>query len=565
MPKTRRVGSGDNIIYVLLLMYLGVVLVRYIPRGAFTHNHYIYCCFLVCVVWLVSIRLRFVENRQRHFLYAIAFLLIIFHLIQICKYSLFEGYDAAERLMWYLYYVPITLLPLISLCLSVMTGRSAREKMPLWLNALFIPALVQIVLFVTNDYHQLVFSFNEGFANWNTDYKRQVLFYINQIWFYFLVIASFFIILKKSFRRSSKISSFAGVVVAVFHLCLYVALFVNPSENLKVFGEVPITMPVLYNMTFILFWESMIHLKLIPSNYGYYDIFDIADISAILTDEDGKIVKRSATEVYGIPEEIRINPVNQPVYLDEDKKIYSRNVMGGRIFWEEDVSAINNLNRDLQEKGESIKDGNALLIEEARVKAERAKLHVENDIYDEIAVYMRPHLDIIEKCLEGADDLPEEEFRKRLYLSCFEATFVKRGSNLILLTKSKTPIPRGDYKIAVSELFTYAGLSGAQVSGGVMITGDRNLSDDRMLIAFKAVEKLLYAAFGCKCKARITFDNGEKLVLRASYETDDKYRPTIIEKAQKLAGDVDYFADTQVSVGDDGFVYVLSDIYGEGA
>lgn len=110
--------------------------------------------------------------------------------------------------------------------------------------------------------------------------------------------------------------------------------------------------------------------------------------------------------------------------------------MGGTIYWSEDISRINSLNKRLKEVGEELRESNALLIEEAEVKARSAKLKVKNDIYDEISGYMKPHFGIIERSLKDTDDLSEEEFRKRLIIACFEACFIKS-----ILWRSGSPVP----------------------------------------------------------------------------------------------------------------------------
>ncbi len=478
--------SDDYAIYVIIAIYLAAILGRYTPGAFMSYNFSIFSCFVACVIWIVYISSRIVEPRLRNFLYSIALLLMFLHFTQLCKYTIFSGAEVYERRMWYAYYIPTTLVPLISLYISVMAGKPQGQKMPAYLKLLSIPALVQIVLFMTNDYHQLVFSFNEGFVNWNKDYSHGILYYINIIWTYLLILISFIVILEKSFRKASKKGAFAGLMIAVFHYALTLVLFFNTSDNLKVFGIVPITMPMVYSMTFIIFWETMIHFKFFPSNSGYAEIFNIADISAVIKNKKGKTVLESRNKIDTDPENI---------------KQHSKTIMGGTIYWSEDISRINLLNKRLKEVGEELRESNALLIEEAEVKARSAKLKVKNDIYDEISGYMKPHFGIIERSLKDTDDLSEEEFRKRLIIACFEACFIKRGANLLLVVKSGENIKKRDFAIAVNELFDYAKMAG--INCGLRICDYEDLTNEKMIDIYEYSRKALFDAFETGSEVRV--------------------------------------------------------------
>ncbi len=465
MPGENKIRKNDNVIYGIVILYLVAILCRYTPASFLYQNASIYMCFVACVVWLVYVRTRIVEKRQRYLLFAIGILLVFLHLSQICKYSIFSGVDLIERMLWYAYYIPTTLIPIISLCLSVIIGRARKEALPGFIKILIILAVVQVILIMTNDLHQLAFSFNEGFFDWRHDYHHEIIFYINTAWSYILIFVSFLIMLQKSFRHQYKKAAITGLFIALLHYGVNLFLFFNISDNLKVFGVVPITAPMLYSMTFILFWESMIHFRLIPSNSGYGEIFDIADISAVIRDKSGRTVHKSQTRTEDKTENI---------------KRHRKEILGGEISWIEDLTTITNLNRSLEEVGDELREGYGLLIEEANVKAKRAKLKVKNEVYDEIGSYMGPHFDIIEKNLEGAEDLPEEEFRRRLGIACFEACFVKRGSNLLLAIKTGEVINTEDFAIAIRELFDSANRTGIKCEIGAF---DMDVLNNRQMIA----------------------------------------------------------------------------------
>ncbi|WP_022766923.1 histidine kinase N-terminal 7TM domain-containing protein [Butyrivibrio sp. XPD2006] len=489
MSGIKLIKTDDYAIYVMTAIYLLAILSRYTPADFMTNDLSIFLCFVACVVWIVYIKARIVVGRQRLLLCLIALLLMLLHFTQLCKYTIFSGAEVYERRMWYAYYIPTTVVPLLSLYISVLTGKASTEKIPVYLKLLLVPALLQIVLFMTNDYHQLAFSFGDGFANWNKDYGHGILFYINMAWTYLLMLISFIIILDKGFRKRLRRGTAIGSFIAVCHYALTLVLFVNTSDNLKVFGTVPITMPMLYSMTFVMFWETMIHFKLFPSSSGYAEIFNIADISAVIKAKRGKATLESKNKI---------------ITDSEDIKQHSKNIMGGTIYWSEDISRINALNRTLKEVGDELRESNALLIEEAEIKARSAKLKVKNDIYDEIVCYMKPHFGIIEKSLKGSEDLTEEEFRERLIISCFEACFIKRGANLLLAVKSGEDIKKRDFSIAVSELFNFAKMAG--IKCGIRICDYGKLTNEKMIDIYEYSHKALFDAFETGSEVKVLWN-----------------------------------------------------------
>ncbi len=499
----KRFRSNDNVIYEMIILYLVAILCRFTPDSFLFYNMSIFMCFVACVVWMVFVRIRIAEKRQRYLMFAIGILLVFLHLSQICKYTIFSGIDLMDRMLWYAYYIPTTLVPIISLCLSVITGRARGDKLPVFIKFLIFLALAQAVLIMTNDLHQLIFSFDEGVGEWRHDYRHEILFYFNTAWSYLLILASFLIILQKSFSRHFKKAAVTGLVIALFHYGINLLLFFDASNNLRIFGVVPVTAPMLYSMTFILFWESMIHFRLIPSNTGYGEIFDIADISAVIRDKSGRTVRRSQTRTGEKP---------------ENYKRHRKDITGGEVSWIEDLSSITSLNQSLEEVGDELREGYGLLIEEANVKAKRAKLKVKNEVYDEIGSYMSPHFEIIEKSLRGAEELPEEEFRERLCLACFEACFVKRGAYLLLAIKTGEIIRTEDFDIVIRELLDSANRAGIHCE---MNSIDAEPLYNRQLISiFEFAQKELLKAIKEKKNVRLLVRTRPELSFETIYLDD---------------------------------------------
>ncbi|MCR4990031.1 MAG: hypothetical protein K6A38_04125 [Lachnospiraceae bacterium] len=124
---------------------------------------------------MVAIRERFIVPDIRRLFYAIAIHLLFLHFEQVIKYSIFTDNVTISRYCWYSYYIPLTLIPYLSLVISLKVDRPVKRMSPFVLfSGVF--TVVQIILLMTNDLNGLTFRFKDGDLTNLNDYSRGVLF-----------------------------------------------------------------------------------------------------------------------------------------------------------------------------------------------------------------------------------------------------------------------------------------------------------------------------------------------------------------------------------------------------
>ncbi|MCR4990030.1 MAG: hypothetical protein K6A38_04120 [Lachnospiraceae bacterium] len=64
-----------------------------------------------------------------------------------------------------------------------------------------------------------------------------------------MMAASYFICLTKSYKRIKKKYLIVAVAFTVIFFALYIIFYVNPSDNLKIFGILFLTVPMLFNIS----------------------------------------------------------------------------------------------------------------------------------------------------------------------------------------------------------------------------------------------------------------------------------------------------------------------------
>ena len=119
--------------------------------------------FLLVFIWGYTIDNRIVKKSIKIKLLIIVALIILWLLIRYIKYECFFDNEIASRYLWYLYYIPQCLVPCIALIAVLEFRKNAYSKINKCIYVIFIPSIILIGLILTNDLHQLAFSFNESF------------------------------------------------------------------------------------------------------------------------------------------------------------------------------------------------------------------------------------------------------------------------------------------------------------------------------------------------------------------------------------------------------------------
>ena len=142
-------------------------------------------------IWGVSVYLRCLDYVLRRRLVAIATICALWMIEVILKYKSFTPFYAT--VLWYLYYVPMTLIPLLyQLCGLRLAGLEQHRLGRRYCAALWIMAILLIGFVLTNDFHQQVFHFDRTSDTWSNDYTYGWGYFAVLVWTAFNFVAFFY-------------------------------------------------------------------------------------------------------------------------------------------------------------------------------------------------------------------------------------------------------------------------------------------------------------------------------------------------------------------------------------
>lgn len=397
----------------------------------------------------------------------IGFLLISYLLVRTIKYEIFINNHEAVRFIRYLYFVfPLVLTQLIFIT-SLHVGKSERENISKYRNLLWLPTLLFSILTISNNYHGLVFSLDPS-LNGLSQYGP--VFYLVLIYIGLLSLATIGLTLVYSFKNryltSVKLPIFIILVWGVYTFLYMLGL--EAFEHFKIIfksAEFNILMV-------ILFIESLVFKRLLPSNRGYESFLHLSSLNIGIMDSDGKLIFRPKDHQDTNPSLI-FQALDQPILIDKNTLLESYKINGGISFYFLDLSDFNKLKEKLLNLNDEILSENEILKANNSLKKNMIKVEEQREIRDYINKKLKLQFDQLKEILLK---LPDDEylFEKSLKHACFISVYIKRYSNLFLLTKNKNTLDLGELRLAFAESLDYLKLSNVISSIDWHISGSYN-------------------------------------------------------------------------------------------
>lgn len=476
-----------NGVCVTLVLLAGVS--RTLLKNAhYSYNSFIFALFTTAaLIWICQLQRRLLLADVRRNLTAAALLMIFWMLLRTMKYTFLPLEHFTKRYTWYLYYIPMLLIPLLMFLSVLYVGRPPDRPISRRWKLLYLPAAALILGMLTNDLHQLTFHFPGGVAGWDKiDCIRGPVYYAAMAWMALLFISMLVIVFTRCAVPENRKKIWIPMLPFLFGIFYVLLTICNMECAVTTF----LTAPEMGCFLFAAFMEGLILTRLIPSNDGYDAFWSASSIGAGIMDQSGSIRYRSRHSLPVTLEQVQEAAVRPVLLQDGSTVLHSRVIQGGYGYWIQDISEINQLNGELAELGDVLAQENAMLAAENAVSADKVRVEQQNLLYDAIAESVRPQLEQLSSLLEAPPD-EESTFEQTMKYACILNAYVKRRSNLLLLLQQSVEIDGEELHRAISESLDYAQLYGIEVYGA--FHGKGSFSGEAVLLAYALFQAALEA------------------------------------------------------------------------
>ncbi len=232
--------------------------------------------------------------------------------------------------------------------------------------------------------------------------------------------------------------------------CILLTWYLINGGTPKIMGHKLFQLQEAVCIPFIMAFESIIQIGMIPANSGYKELFDNSAIAACIYDEKDQPVIVSGNR--------------QEEIYDEEHRLQKEPISGGYVTWVDDLSQINSLNREIEEVTEELGDENELIRKENEIRSERIAFEERNRLYNKIAKAIRTRAvrsdSLLTQALESSSE--GEELRGQIIYASVLGAYIKRMGNLMLLTEGSDTVPCAELALSIRESFEYLKLNACQ-------------------------------------------------------------------------------------------------------
>ena len=458
--------------------------------------------FLLCA-WCRSVRVRIVQTQVRRYLLAISALMVLWILLRSIKFSI-ENTDA-ERWLWYFYYFPMLFIPMLSVFVSRSLGKGEDFRLPRWTKLLYLPTLLLLLLVLTNDLHQQVFSFPSGVLS-DQAYRYESGYSFVLGWEALCAGFAFLSMAKNCRIPCSRRIRWLPLVPLALSMA-YAYAYVKKAHWVWVLaGDITVAQCLMFTGIF----ESCIQCGLIQSNRGYDELLEATTLPVQITDENFCTKHASATMRPPLPQSELRQITQDTVQLDDDTLLKRHKLRRGWAFWKEDVSELNQLRQELELACDELRDVGDVLAAENAQHARLLKLTEENRLYDMMEAQTARQIAMLQERLTELKKTDDPARAERLLGQIIViGTYIKRRSNLIFVGVQRGSISVQELRLCLNESAENLCLYGAECSA--LIKGDGQLSIEQATAAYSLFEAVVEAELESLRSLLVSIEVGEAL------------------------------------------------------
>lgn len=394
--------------------------------------------------WGISVQTRIIQTQVRRYLLVIAGLMLLWLTLRTVKYNTYHM--TAERFLWYGYYLPMLFIPVLAVLVALSLGNPENYRLPKWTHFLYLPSALLFLLVLTNDLHQLVFFFPTGVLS-TREYDYGIGYYVVLAWMVLCAAAALVIILAKC--RIPQSRRYLWLPVVPFALALgYCAAYIKGVYWVWLLaGDLTVFMCLIITAIF----ESCIQCSLIQSNTHYAELFHASTIGALITDRDFSVAC-AAENARSVDSQTLMAAAESPVVTADGIRISEAPIRWGHVFWEDDISPMLAVLKELDDTREELQSYGSILQAENAQKARRKKLEEQERLYramQEKAAAPAVRLSNLAKALQGVQDADAARFL--LWKMTVIGAYLKRRSNLIFLADRDGMVPVSEVALCLNE------------------------------------------------------------------------------------------------------------------
>ena len=438
-------------------------------------NKFITLLFAILfTMWTIRLYYKLYDNKTRRYILFIGILIVFWMLIRIIRGVTID--INIKRICWYLYYLPLIFIPtLFYVCSNSLLSKMNKKKKIF----IYLISSILLILVLTNDFHELVFKFNNGIY-FHNDYNHYIGYYLIFIWIFYLFGGGMIKLAINRLKIKKDLKVFLPLVVLLLGL-MYTYLYILDVPYIR-----ETNMSIVNSVLICLGIELAFYLGLIPNNKKYIQKFFNSNLDMAIISLDGK-TKYTTCSFKVIPnfilDDIKNNKVKQ-IYQKKNIVYDIKENKDSYVILRKDLTNIFKLKEEMvKQQKELLKQQESMKLEE-KTKRELYEIKIRKDTINRVEKKLE------EKRLEAKkilmkDDIKREDLEKVKRIIIYS----KKKSMLIISEMNNEIYNEESIKILLNELIV--GMSSLNIEGLVVVKNKMNIKGRIMSYLYDIVYELI--------------------------------------------------------------------------
>ena len=438
-------------------------------------NKFITLLFAILfTMWTIRLYYKLYDKKTRRYILFIGILIVFWMLIRIIRGVTID--INIERICWYLYYLPLIFIPtLFYVCSESLLSKMNKKKKIF----IYLISSILLILVLTNDFHELVFKFNNGIY-FHNDYNHYIGYYLIFIWIFYLFCGGMIKLAINRLKIKKDLKVFLPLVVLLLGL-IYTYLYILDVPYIR-----ETNMSIVNSVLICLGIELAFYLDLIPNNKKYIQKFFNSNLDMAIISLDGN-TKYTTCAFKVVPNFILDDIKNNKVKQTYQKKHIVYDIKKNKdsyVILKKDLTNILKLKEEMvKQQKELLKQQESMKLEE-KTKRELYEIKIRKDTINRVEKKLE------EKRLEAKnilmkDDIKREDLEKVKRIIIYS----KKKSMLIISEMNNEIYNEESIKILLNELIV--GMSSLNIEGLVVVKNKMNIKGRIMSYLYDIVYELI--------------------------------------------------------------------------
>ena len=391
----------------------------------------------IYTIWITLLYIRIFDKTLKKYVLSIGVLLAFWMVVRILK-TYTTGF--VTEMLWYLYYIPLLLIPTFYYNCSSYLINSKNKKRRI---ATIIISTILFLLVITNSLHNIVFKIKSNI----NDYNHNIGYFVIVAWILCLIVVAIINLIKSSKNKGYKniISISIIILIGLVYTFLYI-------KNIPVIRKT--NMSVIIGTLFCVGLEMMLDFNLIPNNFRYKKIFKNSNLPLEIISQDGKTriaTNHSINLKENIINDIKDNKVKN-TYKDNNIVKNVKAINGGYSIEEKDFSKIKEYEKKLKLIQQELIEQETILQKQRKIATEIYETKLKSEIIKLLDEKIEQKRNLINELIKEMKitDIDKMQNIKLLLNYC------KRMSSLVISSYNKEKYDNKRLEIIINEMLIEA-------------------------------------------------------------------------------------------------------------